>query len=226
MPTRMIREGLLDSDRYWSVTIEARQLYWHLLLLADDFGCVSLAPAFLRRRCFDDGPAGDKIDRLVQQLLDADLVRIYECHGGRYGFIPRFGQRLRLNKLKHPEPPAALLEGDDDAKAKFQEFKGKGGNLLDTRPTSAAHVPDTRRPEVEVKGIETEGKGNAKGKGEANRAPPRNFVPKPRWWDTEQGVLETASQLGVEPRPGESTSQFKGRVFAAIEAKNKQRAAH
>jgi hypothetical protein len=73
MPNRLIREALLDSGRYWSVTIEARQLFWHLMLLADDFGCVSLAPVFIRRRCFDDSPCTEKVNVLLGQLADADL---------------------------------------------------------------------------------------------------------------------------------------------------------
>ena len=123
MPNRLVREALLDSDRYWAVTIEARQLFWHLMLLADDFGCVSLAPAFIRRRCFDDGPSQEKIDRLVTQLMDVDLIRVYGDNGARYAFIPRFQQRLKRFTLKHPEPPAAIVNDDDDAKAKFQKIK-------------------------------------------------------------------------------------------------------
>jgi hypothetical protein len=145
MPNRVVREGLLDSGRYWSATIEARQLFMHLMLLADDFGCVSLAPAFVRRRCFDDGPAQEKIDRLITQLMDADLIRVYDHEGARYGFIPRFGQRLKRMTLKHPEPPAAILEGDEEAQEKFQEIRDKTKNPA----AEGRHQPPAARPEVE-----------------------------------------------------------------------------
>lgn len=151
MANRMIRESVLDSGRYWAVTIEARQLVWHLMLLADDFGCVSLAPAFVRRRCFDDSPSGDKINQLIQQLFDADLVRIYDQDGARYGFIPRFKQRLKRMTLKHPEPPSTILEGDEDAREKFRQIRDKTKNPApDGGPKAAGG-----RPEVEV---EVEGK--------------------------------------------------------------------
>jgi hypothetical protein len=153
MPTRMVREGLLDSDRYWAVTIEARQLFWHLMLLADDFGCVSLAPAFIRRRCFDDGPSQEKIDRLITQLMDVDLIRVYESNGARYAFIPRFQQRLKRFTLKHPEPAAAVLSGDDDAKAKFKKIRDDADN------PAAGQRPDGCPPAPEV---EVEGKKNLK----------------------------------------------------------------
>ena len=148
MPTRLVREGLLDSQRYWSVTIEARQLFWHLMLLADDLGCVSLAPAFVRRRCFDDGPMPDRVNLLLVQLSDADLIRIYDVGDARYGFIPRFAQRLKRMTLKHPRPPAAILEGDEDAKEKFQKIIDKTKNPApDGRPKAAL---GRREVEVEV----------------------------------------------------------------------------
>jgi hypothetical protein len=77
MPSRLIRESLLDSERYWSVTIEARQMYLHMLLLADDFGCISVSPTFLRRRCFNDSPSHERIAKLLNELNDADLIRLY-----------------------------------------------------------------------------------------------------------------------------------------------------
>lgn len=149
MPSRMIREGILDSDRYWSVTIEARQLFWHLMLLADDLGCVSLAPAFIRRRCFDDGPSQEKIDRLIDQLMDVDLLRIYEANGARYAFIPRFQQRLKRMTLKHPEPPESILHGDDDARRKFSQIKHKTEN-------PAARVPPDGSPPAPEEEVEVE----------------------------------------------------------------------
>ena len=146
MPNRIIREGLLDSERYWSVTIEARQLFMHLLLLADDFGCVSLAPVFIRRRCFDDRPSDEKVSRLLGELADADLLRVYEVEGGRYGFVPRFRQRLQRATLKHPAPPAELLAGDTDAEEKFRNIKDKAKKATVDQPLPTVPQP----PEVEV----------------------------------------------------------------------------
>ena len=156
MPNRIIREGLLDSERYWSCTIEARELYRHLQLLADDLGCVSLALVFIRRRCFDSAPSNDKIDGLLQQLSDHDLVRIYEVDGARYGFIPRFGQRLRRMRLKHPRPPANLLENDHDAQEKFNKLNGNTVKLSDIcqsddgHPSAEVKRSEEKRREVEV----------------------------------------------------------------------------
>src|SRR5579871_6322363 len=130
MPNRVIREGLLDSQRYWSVTVEARQLFVHLLLLADDLGLVSLAPVFIRRRCFDDAPTQQRIDKLIELLVDADLIRVYTAGTAgsaspKYAFIPRFAQRLRLMRCKYPLPPLELYADDEEARNKFNEHKDK-----------------------------------------------------------------------------------------------------
>lgn len=195
MPNRVIREGMLDSQRYWSVTIEARQLFVHLMLLADDFGLVSLAPVFIRRRCFDDAPAQSRIDKLIEQLHDADLIRVYSAGDAqaRYAFIPRFGQRLRLMRCKHPMPPEALFADDDDVRKLFNENKHKFKKASDTRQSYAGHPPGTRRPEVESKkGKEVESKT-------ATAAASGDW----RLW---------AKERGVECQLGESDLDFQVRV--------------
>ena len=128
MGSRMIRDGLIDSDRYWSVSMEARQMYVHLLLLADDFGCVSLSATFIRRRCFNDMPSHERIAKLISELSDADLVRPYEFDRGCYGFIPRFKQRLQRNTLKHPKPPEWMLAGDEHALEMFNKINKERTN--------------------------------------------------------------------------------------------------
>ena len=154
MPSRVIREDILDSQRYWSVGIEARQLFFHLMLLADDFGLVSLAPIFVRRRCFDDAPTPAKIDKLIEQMHDADLLRIYTVGDGampaRYGFIPRFGQRMRQMKARHPKPPEALYADDADALKLFNQHK----DLFEKTSATRAQSADKSPPEVE--GIRSE----------------------------------------------------------------------
>lgn len=37
------------------------------------------------------------------------------------------------------------------------------------------------------------------------------------WWSTEQGILTKGRELGINPRAGESMSEFKGRIQSALE---------
>jgi len=125
MPNRLIFENILDSEAYWSVSVDARLLLLHLKLQADDLGCVNLAPVFIRRRCFDDNPCAKEVDRLLEQLSDGDLIRIYHHDGWRLGFIPHFRQRLQIEKFKYPPPPDALFDGDTDAQEKVRKIREK-----------------------------------------------------------------------------------------------------
>lgn len=44
---------------------------------------------------------------------------------------------------------------------------------------------------------------------------------QPGWWETSVGIEQKGHDVGVQSRPGEDWSQFKGRVFAAVDkAKN------
>lgn len=197
MPSRVIREGLLDSQRYWSVTVEARPLFLHLMLLADDFGLVSLAPVFIRRRCFDDAPTPAKIDKLLEQLVDADLLRVYEADGKRLAFIPRFGQRLRQMRAKHPAPPAALYIDDEHARLLFNSH----AYLFEKMTAGRRRTADRSRTEVESKGNEKEVKtatGAASMEGKT--------------------VTEWATDLGLVKAPDEHEGAFQARVGRAVQA--------
>lgn len=204
MPTRLVREGLLDSQRYWSVTIEARQLFWHLMLLADDLGCVSLAPAFVRRRCFDDGPTPDRVNLLLGQLSDADLVRIYDVDGARFGFIPRFAQRLKRITLRHPEPPTALLVGDQDAQKKFKQISQNAKNPAAAGGPMAA----PGRPEVEVEVEKIKSSGDLQSPAGGNTADP---CPHQQIVDLYHQTLPTGLQVRVWSNARASTLRTRWR---------------
>ncbi len=151
MGSRMIRDGLLDSDRYWSVSTDARQMFVHLLLLADDFGCVSLSATFIRRRCFNDAPSHERIAKLINELSDADLIRPYDIDRGCYGFIPRFKQRLQRSTLKHPKPPEWCIEGDPHAIEMFNKINKEKANSTVDQPLPSVEQPGStvgQPPEV------------------------------------------------------------------------------
>lgn len=177
MPNRVIREGLLDSDKYWRCPIEARELYRHLQLLADDLGCGSLAPVLIRRRCFNAAPPQDVIDSLLQTLFDVDLIRIYVVNSVRYYFITKFNQRLRRMYLRHPKPPFELYKDEPESIEKFNKIKGNKLNLSDTcltldgQPSAESNQSEsikdvgsssspTRPTEILLKGMKSKAESN------------------------------------------------------------------
>jgi hypothetical protein len=105
MPTRMIRDELLTSERYWSVSPEARNLYVSILLSADDCARYTGSNFALRTKCMAGTVAPERVEKLLLELVDVDLVRIYQEEGARFIFVPRFKQRLRFTNSRYPAPP-------------------------------------------------------------------------------------------------------------------------
>ena len=108
MPNRVIREALLDSDRYLGLTHDSERLvFLELILLADDFGLVPLHFSFLRRRVSPcAGRTEAQVMEMIGQLVERDLLRVYRSESGAmFGYIPRFGNVPRATKPKWPTPP-------------------------------------------------------------------------------------------------------------------------
>lgn len=122
MPNRMIRDGIIESEAVLSLPVEARWLYVTILLSADDIGLFEATPFKLARRA---DVRREHADKLVAMLVDADLVRLYAVDGKRYGFIPKFNQRLQIKRIKHAAPPDALLQDELDTLNKIKHLASK-----------------------------------------------------------------------------------------------------
>lgn len=149
MPNRMIREGLLESEAVLSVPVEARWLFVTIMLSADDVGLFEATEFRLGRRA---DVSRDSVGRLLVMLADVDLIRLYEVGGKRYGFIPRFRQRVQIKSTKHPLPPRALMEDDQDASKKINDLASETTVVppLDIGGASAVQ-PSEAEAEVEEK---------------------------------------------------------------------------
>lgn len=147
MPNRLIREGMLDSEAVLSVPVEARWLFVTIMLSADDVGLFEATEFRLGRRA-DVGR--DSVGRLMQMLADVDLIRLYEVDGKRYGFIPRFRQRVQIKSTRHPLPPRQLMLDDSDATKKINDLATETtvGTPLDSGCATVAQ-PSEAEAEVE-----------------------------------------------------------------------------
>ncbi len=122
MPNRLVREGLMESEAVLSLPVEGRWLFVIIILSADDLGLFEATEFKLARRADVNRELAGK---LMQMLADADLVRFYVVDNKRYGFIPKFRQRLQIKTSKHPLPPAALYADDADAVNKIKDLASK-----------------------------------------------------------------------------------------------------
>lgn len=150
MPSRLIRDGLLTSWRYERLTGDAKLFYFHLLLTADDLGCMELGCTYIRRRVLYSQDSDERIAKLIGELQDVDLIRPYDHQGKCYGFIPRFRQRLQRTTLKNPPPPESLTFEDDDAKRKFNEIKENMAQSTVGQRIANGSPSGRQPPEVEV----------------------------------------------------------------------------
>ena len=137
MPNRVIREGLLDSDKFNALNEKEQMFFVRIMLVADDYGCLDGRTEIIKSRCF---PLSDirlsDVGHMTDKLVSVGLIIRYVVQGKHYLFIPNFNQRLRIKRRKFPEPPGAsdicqaddgqmpdTCQADDGLKGKDSEFE-------------------------------------------------------------------------------------------------------
>ena len=107
MPDRIIRDELLESERWLSLRDNtARICFLALLLKADPFGNLEANPHRLMRLWRDFGiKSPQQVSSTLAELKDCDLIRLYEADSKQFLHIPRFRQNLRFVKRIHPLSP-------------------------------------------------------------------------------------------------------------------------
>lgn len=140
MSDKLIRDELLRSHRYVSVSNDTTKLlFLHLTLASDSLSnaeATTTALSIVMGRQITEIAAAT----LLAELADHDLVRIYEANGKRYVHIPRSRQRIRYLSGKHPRPPVGVEDSE------IKELIAKVGLKSDRGQTQVG--PFT--PEVEV----------------------------------------------------------------------------
>jgi hypothetical protein len=169
VPNRIIRDSILDSERYLSLTHHVeRLLFYELILLADDYGLVPLGQAFLARRTTAcGGMSGEQCLKVISALADVDLIRVFNSQSGsRFAYMPRFGNSPRSAKPKWPIPPDAI--GGNEIK-----------DLQQKRIANAKHMHSARianAPETETETETETEKTRDSGASPSAKLPPPSFA--------------------------------------------------
>lgn len=169
MPRRLIRDGILTSDRIDSLDANAERFYYRLLLVVDDYARFSADLRILRSSVFplkDDIRTAD-IARWLAACEKAGLVRLYMVAGKEYLEIQDFRQTIRAKESKFPPPPQH--SGCD---------------------TDATHMHRTRTAHVPEDGDEDEDEDGNTGRGAPALPPPVTISGYPQNVDE---VLQMAS---------------------------------
>ena len=108
MPTRIIRDGILTSERINALSPLAELFYRRLMSVADDHGRYSGNLTQLRAYCYPlklDSVKEDSIKKHLAECVSAGLIVPYTVEGKPYILLCDFGQRIN-GKSKFPEPPS------------------------------------------------------------------------------------------------------------------------
>lgn len=122
MPNRILREGILTSERVAGLGWPAEVFYRRLMSVVDDFGRFYATPMLLRAACYPlhlDKVSDSDIGKWLAVCAEADLVRVYPAQDGkRYLQLLDFRQQVRAAASKFPQMP-------DGCVADAQQTPGK-----------------------------------------------------------------------------------------------------
>jgi len=143
MPNRILREGILTSERINELGWEAEVFYRRLMSVVDDFGRFSAHPSLLRAALFPlklDTVRDANMERLLASVVQARLVRVYEVAGKRYLELLDFKQQVRAKESKYPQSPstcaadAMQAPSEGTAPAHLDVFGDEGEKGVRKRP--------------------------------------------------------------------------------------------
>lgn len=116
MPNRILRDGILSSERVSRLSFAAEVFYRRIMSLVDDYGRYTADPVILRSMCYPRRVDQITLDQIEAWMAEATsreglrpcerpLIRLYEVNGKQYLEVQDFGQTIRANKSKYPTPP-------------------------------------------------------------------------------------------------------------------------
>ena len=121
MPTRILRDGIIDSRAVNALSEPGEILYRRLMSIVDDYGRFEADPELIRARCFPrqlDRWTIQRITDILPELTvihgDLRLVTVYAVESKKYLQINNFGQRVQC-KEKYPSPDSresTVIHGD------------------------------------------------------------------------------------------------------------------
>lgn len=114
MPNRILREGIITSPKLAKLGWGDEVFYRRLMSVVDDFGRYFADVGLLRGHLYPrqlNKVSDSDVGKWLGAVQAADLVRVYPAQDGeRYLEIVNFGQQVRAQKSKYPNPPASDID--------------------------------------------------------------------------------------------------------------------
>lgn len=108
VPSRILRDGILTSDRVDLLSAEAEVFYRRLMSVVDDFGRFEAKLVRLRSSCYPlrvDAVSDQQVSGWIDVCEKAGLITRYEVCGKAYLLMLDFKQQIRAKTSKYPDPP-------------------------------------------------------------------------------------------------------------------------
>lgn len=193
MSDKLVRDEILRSHRYQTLSTDTVKLFFiHLMLSSDGHSnaeTTTTALSIIMGRTISEETAA----ALLAELADKDLIRLYQVDGKRYAHIPRARQRIKHPNAKHPRPP------------KNVEDKQISALIAKVSPRADTVPPQGGRSVVDVLLSNTT----------SDPAPVDNSGTGKTWAEHWKAKGEA---LGIKANVGESESAYCRRVMEHVKA--------
>lgn len=124
MPNRILREGILTSERVAALNWQEEVFYRRLMSVVDDFGRYHANPKLLRAACYPlliDKVSDADVGKWLTNCVTAALVSVYPAPDGkRYLQLLDFRQQARAEKSKFPQMPDGCASDATQAHSKCE----------------------------------------------------------------------------------------------------------
>ncbi len=219
MPDRVIRDELLQSDRWLDLPTDTDRLaFVGLLLKCDDFGNLEGGPRRLFRflHNFTQVKTPEAAATTLLHLSDADLMRRYEVDKREYWHLPRFRPHRQYLVRSYPQSPW----DSERTLGKERRVVNRGFAL---NQQLAENVVATSQPYGDdiAEGVGVGVGVGVNQKRSSQTSPVDNSVdnstPKASTW-TEYWTAKGRA-FGIETKQGESTGDYCRRVQAFAKAR-------
>jgi hypothetical protein len=117
MPNRILREGILTSERVASLNWAEEVFFRRLMSVVDDYGRYTANPKLIRAACYPliiDKVSDADVGKWLAKCAEAALVSVYPATDGkRYLQLNNFRQQTRSAASKYPAITGECAEAPD-----------------------------------------------------------------------------------------------------------------
>lgn len=133
MPDRILRAGIITSERVNKLSESAEVFYRRLMSVVDDFGLFDARPVILMANLYPlrlDTITAEHINNMLHECESAGLLMQYQKENKPFLMIIDFKQRLRAKRSKFPLPDSEVRADDRNVQSHDRNVRADAGNFL------------------------------------------------------------------------------------------------